>query len=125
MTKGSKIYSVVNNKCPRCQEGDFFISKNAYSLKRFGEMKDACSECGLKYTMETGFYFGAAYVSYALGVATMVAAWVATSWLVPEISALYQVLVIVGCILILAPLNFRISRLIWINFFVKYKPSLG
>ena len=24
--KGSKLYSILNNKCPKCNEGDFFVT---------------------------------------------------------------------------------------------------
>lgn len=31
MLKGTKLYSILFNKCPRCQEGDFF-EKIMYSV---------------------------------------------------------------------------------------------
>jgi uncharacterized protein (DUF983 family) len=34
LKKGTKLYSVLNHKCPRCQEGDLFVS-SAYSSYLF------------------------------------------------------------------------------------------
>ena len=73
--KGSKLYSIFKMKCPRCQEGDFFISK-PYDLKRAGDTHERCPQCNLKYSKEPGFYFGAMFVSYGLGVALFVTLWV-------------------------------------------------
>lgn len=72
LKKGTKLYSIFKFKCPQCQEGEFFISK-PYDLKNVGKIHENCSECGIKYSKEPGFYYGAMYVSYALGVAQLVA----------------------------------------------------
>ena len=68
--KGSKLYSIFKMRCPRCQEGEFFIS-HAYDLKNAGTIHEHCSECNLKYSREPGFFYGAMYVAYALGVALL------------------------------------------------------
>ena len=31
--KGAKLYSIFNNKCPKCQEGDFFVNKTPFKFK--------------------------------------------------------------------------------------------
>ena len=80
--KGSRLYSVFRMKCPRCHEGDFFIS-HPYNLKKAGDIHENCPNCGLKYSKEPGFYYGAMYVSYALGVGLFVALWVALNYLIP------------------------------------------
>ena len=96
MKKGTKLYSILNNKCPRCHEGKFFDSANPYNLAKMTSMPDKCPECGQPYEPEPGFYFGAMYVSYALGVALFVTIWVATSVLVPDISALGLIGLVIG-----------------------------
>ncbi len=119
--KGNKLYSIFKNKCPKCQEGDFFLTKNPYDLKNMAKMHEHCLECGQKYEPETGFYFGAMYVSYGIGVAVFVSIWVACMVLSPDMHpALIFGLVVLGLV-VLFPISFRISRRIWINVFIKYE----
>ncbi len=44
MFKGTKLYSIFSNKCPKCQEGDFFVNKNPYKAG-FIKMHDNCQNC--------------------------------------------------------------------------------
>ncbi len=120
LNKGTKLYSVINNKCPRCQEGDFFEGSNSYNLSNFMKMHKSCPVCDLTYEPEPGYYFGAMYVSYAINVAVFVTVWVACLVLFNEINVWYQVLASVVLGLGLTPVTFRYARLGWINFFVKY-----
>ena len=120
--KGSKAYSILRNKCPRCQEGDFFVRNSSFVFKGFSDMHEKCNQCGLSYQQEPGYYFGAMYVSYAINVAIMVSVWVAFLVLAGNdfnIGWMIFVSVLLG--LVLTPLTFRLSRLGWINFFVKYQ----
>jgi uncharacterized protein (DUF983 family) len=119
--KGSIIYSVTKNKCPRCQEGDFFKNPNSYKLGTFTEMHVNCSSCGLKYEIEPGFFYGSMYVSYALNVAWFVTLWVATSVLAPDMAKMTQFLIIAVTLLALYPMMYRYARFLYTNIFVKYK----
>ncbi|MBK6834911.1 MAG: DUF983 domain-containing protein [Bacteroidetes bacterium] len=119
MLKGTKVYSVFGNKCPKCQEGDFFITQNPYNLKKFDKMHEACSVCGEKFEKEPGFYQGAMYVNYALSVAAGVG-WFIIIYLLYGFDPLIYVISFSIVLLLLLPLMFRIGRLLWINFFVKY-----
>jgi len=51
--KGSKLYSIFKSKCPRCQEGEFFVS-HPYDLANMGDIHTHCDQCGLKYAKEPG-----------------------------------------------------------------------
>ena len=64
----TKLYSVLAAKCPKCHKGDFFETSNPYNLKKFDKMHKKCPECGQDFELETGFYYGAMYVSYGLTV---------------------------------------------------------
>lgn len=121
MTKGSKLYSIVRNKCPRCHEGKFFETSNPYHLGKFSKMPKKCEVCEQSYEPETGFYYGAMYVSYGIGVATFVAVWVACMVLFPNMGAMGIIACVLGALIALWPLSFRLARLIWINLFVKYR----
>ena len=83
------------------------------------KMHERCSNCGLKYKMEPSFFYGAMYVSYAVGVAFAVAAFV-ISYLFIGLSLLNAFIAIVGTLVFFLPVIIRLSRNIWINFFVKY-----
>lgn len=121
MNKGTKMYSIVNNKCPKCHEGQFFNTNSSYDLQHFAEMPDECPVCGQTYMPEPGFYYGAMYVSYALNVAIFVTVWVASNVLFSDgLGVWWLVLASIIAGLALMPVSFRWARLIWINFFVKY-----
>jgi uncharacterized protein (DUF983 family) len=125
MFKDTKLYSIVNNKCPRCHEGPFFINNNPYKLKDMAKMHLHCPNCGEEYERETGFYFGAMYVSYGLNIAIGVGLFILMV-LILDTTAIEFLFVFLGVVLALFPWIFRKSRLIWINLFVKYrKPEKG
>ncbi len=124
MVLSSMLYSIFKNKCPKCHKGDFFVTGNSYDLKNFTKMHQYCPVCSESYEPEPGYYFGAMYVSYAMNVAIMVAAWIGSLLFFSEevnIWMLVLVTILVG--LALTPLIFRWSRIIWINIFVKYDSS--
>ena len=119
ISKGSKLYSIFKMKCPRCQNGDFFVSRS-YDLRKIGDIHERCSSCGLKYEREPGFYYGAMYVAYGLGVALFVALWASFNLFFPQLSVGIQILVIIISILALSPLIYALSKIIWANMFIDY-----
>jgi uncharacterized protein (DUF983 family) len=120
--KTPKLYSIAKGKCPRCCEGDFYLTQNAYNLKKFDKMYQRCSECGQDFEMETGFYYGAMYVSYAISVAAGMAVYIA-QYMLFDLGIRDTVLIIGSVLLLGTPVVYRLSRLIWINIFVKYDPE--
>lgn len=121
--KPAYIPSLVQLKCPRCRQGDMFVNKHSYS-KNFRQMHTHCPVCGQPMEIEEGFYYGTGYVSYALAVAVSVASFVA--WYAIIGMSLHDnrffwwmgfnaVLLIV-----LQPYLMRLSRTIWLSFFVRY-----
>lgn len=86
-------------------------------------MKAACDRCGQKYEPETGFYYGAMYVSYAVSIILM---FIPVAFLYFIFNADFKIL-LGTCIFIyitMYPLIFRWSRNIWLNIFVHYDPQL-
>lgn len=112
-------YSVIRNRCPKCHRGKVFESDNAYNLKTFSKIHSSCSCCGEKYEKEPGFYYGAMYVSYALTVAWFIVTFAINEFFIHANTAVY---LIFSCsfIVLFAPLTFRLSRLLWLNFFISY-----
>lgn len=92
-------------------------------------MPDECPACGEDFKREPGFYFGAAYVSYALTIAVWVAVLVALitfdtlGWIEYSFYENPLTLLVTGIttLLLLLPVLYRNARSIWISFFVKYK----
>lgn len=120
LPKGTKLYSILNMKCPRCHESDLFENKSVYKMSGFFNMPKTCPTCGQRYELEPAFYYGAMYVSYGVGVAWFVAVFVALFVLYPSYSIELYLVLAVGGMIALTPYFFKLSRAIWINFFVNY-----
>ena len=94
-------------------------------------MHHECPVCKEDFNREPGFYFGAAYVSYALTVALWVAVYVALftfdyiGWIQFQIweDPIFFMVTGIALLLVLLPVLVRQSRVIWINFFVHYRPE--
>ncbi len=119
MKKGTKLYSILHFKCPQCQEGSFLIS-TPYDLRKVGDIREECPVCHLKYAKEPGFYYGAMYVSYALGVALFVTIWASCNWFFTDVSVWLQIGLVVLFSIILGPYLFALSKIIWANMFIHY-----
>lgn len=118
--KGTKLYSILRFKCPRCHKGDLFVHAT-YNLRQFQEMHKNCSQCGLRYMSEPSFFDGALYISYALQVALIISVFVALNVL--GLAELWIILTLsIGLSLVLIPVTYRLSRSTYINIFVKYSP---
>ena len=119
--KGTKIYSVFNNKCPKCNEGDFFESANPFNLKKIIKTNEHCPNCGFKYLIEPSFFYGAMYVSYGLTVGASI-----ITFLILYALGFNLIQIFIGIIIVLfllTPITLRLARLIYINMFVKYDPA--
>lgn len=121
--KGTKLYSIVNSKCPRCHEGKFFKHSVSFHPNKITTLHDNCPNCNLKYMMEPSFFFGAMYVNYALAVALCVIIFIVTKVLL-GLNILQSFTAIIIISLLLTPITLRLSRIIWINFFVSYDKKL-
>ncbi len=125
--KSSYLWSVITNKCPRCREGEIFQSKQVYSRKKSLKMHDNCIVCHQATEIEVGFYYGTGYVSYALmiafSVATLIAWAVIGTLTLEDNSVIYWFFTNVGLMIVLQPFFMRLSRSIWLSWFVKFDPQ--
>lgn len=112
------MYSILKSKCPHCQEGDFFQNKG---FKGIGAVPERCPVCGESLNLEPGFYYGAMYVSYGMGVVLLVAVWVAFAVLAPDANPAVIVAVIMLALVLLGWKIYKLSRIIWANMFFNYK----
>lgn len=122
MFKNTKLFSILNNKCPKCHKGNFFIENNPYKLSQFDKMNDKCPVCKESFEKEPGFYYGAMYVNYGITVAIGVA-WFLINYLLFTFDALFFAVSFAVILVLLLPWVYRTGRLLWINLFVKYNPS--
>ena len=118
--KGSKLYSIFNSKCPQCQEGNFFKHPLSFNILKTTLAEETCSHCNIKYMREPSFFYGAMYVGYALSVAIAVALFIISHIFIGLSLIASFIFLSVGLVL-LAPWTLRLSRMIWINIFIKYE----
>jgi uncharacterized protein (DUF983 family) len=109
-TKLSTVGDILGQRCPRCRTGRIF----RYSIFRgFPKMHDRCPVCDLRFEREPGYFLGAMYVSYALGlvIVTLFAAllWSVTGWWITKDTIWAVVL-----FLPLAPTITLLARVLWI-----------
>ncbi len=120
LKKGTKLYSIIRLKCPSCQEGNLFITRNPYDLKRFIDMPDKCPVCEQDFKIEPGFYSGALWVSFPILVVLVIPL---SFYLIfdTKLSVGLDFFIIGAIVFGLQPIIMRLSRVIWINVFVRYK----
>lgn len=122
--KGTKLYSILTGSCPKCHEESMFKNKNPYVLSEALSMHETCSNCGTKYKIEPSFFYGAMYVSYAVGIAFAVAAFIVSFYFFKaNINVVFTS--IVSTLIVFLPIILRVSRNIWINIFMHYDKSLA
>lgn len=122
LKKGTKIYSILTGSCPKCQNESMYENKNPYALGDLFKMHERCSHCNTKYKIEPSFFYGAMYVSYAVGVAFAVAAFVVSNLFLGA-NLINTFISIIATLVVFMPIIMRLSRNIWINFFISYDPS--
>jgi uncharacterized protein (DUF983 family) len=121
--------SMLSLRCPHCREAHLFENPSYYTFHKIGETHSECSLCGANLKPEPGFYFGAAYVSWALTVAQWVSVlvalkvfdaigWIEFGFLTHPATFLISGIVVS---LITFPYLFRLSRSIWAHFFIDYR----
>jgi len=118
--KGTKLYSISKGTCPKCQEGAFFKYGFTFNPSKVTKIHDNCPNCNLKYMLEPSFFYGAMYVNYGITVGISIVVFLITK-LGFELNLLESFFSVFVALVLLAPLNLRLSRIIWINMFVPFE----
>ena len=127
--KPGYVFSVLDNRCPRCRRGKLFAVSNPYKLKTTLRMNKKCPVCGQPTEIEVGFYYGTGYVSYALSIAVLVASFVAwkvligVSFSIDDNRIFYWMAAAFVLLFALQPILMRLSRVLWLSWFVSYDPN--
>jgi hypothetical protein len=112
-------------RCPVCRKGKVFKNSNPYDIKHVGDMYDACEICNQNFRPEPGFYFGAAVVSYPLTVIFNLICALFFYFIVGDIfdHVLPLLITLLIASLIVLPLSFRYSRIIWLHIVFRYRKN--
>lgn len=89
-------------------------------------MYEFCPHCGLRYEVEPGYFYGAMFVSYAISAGVALVIGFMLFYLANDPDGWLYVAVVAPVMVIIAPINFRISRVIWLHYVsgIKYQPGL-
>lgn len=112
-------------KCPRCRVGDIFTYPVS-RITKFNVMNHTCPHCGVRLEPEPGFYQGAMYVGYAFTI-TFIILISTLLYLMGNPSEWVYIAVTIAVMILVAPLNYRYSRIVYLYLFggIKYNPHLS
>jgi len=101
-----------------------FKNKNFLPLNELMKMPEKCPVCGQLMDIQPGFYFGSAYVSYALCIALCAFNFIWFALLIgisiDDNSTYWSLGITVVMLILLQPWIMRMSRVLFLNMFVKY-----
>jgi uncharacterized protein (DUF983 family) len=106
-----RISAILSGRCPRCLAGAIFPGT---LLGAIGLMNSRCSQCGLPFLREAGYFLGAMYVSYFLGVLTVLPVGLLLA-LVLEWPLIVVIPLVILQTVLFMPLFLRFSRVIWLH----------
>jgi uncharacterized protein (DUF983 family) len=102
--------SILRQRCPRCRNGAMFRGSIFRGLP---DMYERCPVCSLKFAREAGYFLGAMYISYGLGI-VCIAVVTLLLWLSTGLSLLKAVL---GGVILFLPLAIPLTllaRVLWV-----------
>lgn len=115
----TKLKAIVSLKCPACWEGSLFVKgNNPFSF--YFDMHQKCPHCGENLMREPGFYYGSMFISYiitgffSLAVVGGLILGFGVDWR-------WAMFVLAIILIVLYAFIYKISRSLWIHFFVSKK----
>ena len=100
-----RLVAILKQRCPVCLEGRVFHSLLG--------MNPTCPVCSLHFERETGYFLNSMFAAYALGFLLLVPSAI---WLYfQQVSLAVFSIVVIGEVVVLWPLIFRYSRIIWLH----------
>jgi len=102
----TRLRALWLQRCPVCFQGAMFRGGFA--------MHPVCPVCGHRFEREPGFFQGAMYVSYGIGIVYLgILALTANALVVPRFGLVPAVAIVAAIHLACIPAVFRYSRVIW------------
>lgn len=110
-----RLLAILAQRCPVCLEGSIFRS--------FLAMHKNCPHCGVLYEREHGYFLNSMFIGYAAGFLLLVPSAFYLFWINASIA--FFITVIVLETLLLWPLIFRYSRVLWMHMDQVMDPREG
>jgi uncharacterized protein (DUF983 family) len=110
VTNLATVGDIFRQRCPRCRHGNIF---RASIFRGFPKMHDRCPICDLSFNREPGYFLGAMYVSYGLGI-VIVAVLAALFWSIPGWWITKDIVWALVLFLPFAPTITLFARVLWI-----------
>ena len=121
MAVPSKLRAILGARCPKCRQGYMFEFPLS-QLRKFSQMHEHCPVCKLRFEVEPGFYIGAMYVSYVMSLMIFFVVSALIYILFNNPDFYYYLIGIPLVVLILLPVMYRYSRVLFLHLFggIKY-----
>src|SRR5262245_57161220 len=104
-----RLNAILHQRCPNCLQGPVFANGIT--------MNERCTVCGHQFLREQGYFQGAMYMSYALGIPLMFVLTLIFILILPSHSVPTALIISVPVFLVLVPVMFRYSRVLWMHLF--------
>ena len=106
----TRLGAMIRQRCPRCLQGRVY--------RGFIKMNDECPWCGYVFGREEGYFVGAMYISFLIGLVLMLAIvgilW--PFWPTHSIGGVGVLLAVASVgYFVLVPIVFRYSRVVWMH----------
>ena len=101
-----RLHAILKQKCPVCFQGTIFRGSIT--------MNESCPACGLRFEREQGYFLGALYVAYGLGV-PILSLLTLLIWLITDGTAGRSFVIAMIVFFPMSPGVFRYSRVIWMH----------
>ncbi|MCB0124059.1 MAG: DUF983 domain-containing protein [Caldilineaceae bacterium] len=100
-----RLFAILTQRCPVCLTGPIFRS--------FLESHKHCPHCGVLYEREHGFYLNSMFIAYTLGFLVLLPSAFYLLWIESSVPFFSTVIILEA--IVLWPLIFRYSRVIWMH----------
>lgn len=100
-----RLIAILRQRCPVCLRGKLFRSLLG--------MYDDCPECGIHYEREPGYFLNSMFVAYSAGFLVLVPSAILLA--VRDVSIATFTIAITLETIVIWPLIFRYSRVIWLH----------
>ncbi len=108
-----RLVAVLRMRCPRCRRGGLYSG--------FLRMREKCPVCELVFLREPGYFTGAMYASYFMGVFVPMPIWVTMVLLGQPFGLIMAVTI--PLTVALMPLFFHYSRVLWLHIDYFFNPQ--
>lgn len=100
-----RLVAVVRQRCPVCLQGKLFRSLLG--------MNATCPACGLQFEREVGYFLNSMFAAYTVGFLVLAPSAFLLAWL--DVSIAFFAIAITVETIVLWPIIFRYSRVIWLH----------